>query len=310
LKILVTGGAGYLGTIVSEVFLNSGFSVTILDNLLYKQSSIAHLIPHPNLTFEYGDVRDSHLLKKLLNVNDVIIPLAAIVGAPACDKNPQEATSINKVSVKNMLRMLSRDQIVIMPTTNSAYGRGDSEHYCDERSPLNPISLYAKDKVDVEKELMELPNATSFRLATAFGVSPRMRLDLLLNNFVYRALTDRFLVIFEGHFRRNFIHVRDVAQAFLLALDNFGLFRGEIFNVGMSSANISKIELCRLISEKIPSFVYFEAELAKDPDQRDYLVLNDKIESLGFRAKYSLEYGIDELKKAIPLFSQQLFTNL
>jgi len=197
-----------------------------------------------------------------------------------------------------------------MPTTNSAYGQGGNNGYCDESSPLNPLSLYARDKVEVEQKLMSHPNATSLRLATVFGISPRMRLDLLVNNFAHRALTDGFIVIFEGHFKRNYIHVRDVVSAFLLSIEKPILFAGQIFNVGLSSANISKLELCQIIKEEIaPNLVFLEDSFGKDPDQRNYVVSNSKIESVGFKPTVSLEEGLRELKRGMAMFSRRVHSN-
>lgn len=309
-QILVTGGAGYIGSVLVEQLLLKDFEVVVLDNLMYKQSSLAHLISNPRLSFHYGDVRDLQKVKSLVKKADVVIPLAAIVGAPACAKDPQLASSINRDSVIDLFKMLGNEQVVLMPTTNSAYGKGESSGMCNELTPLNPISLYARDKVEVEKELMALPNFTSFRLATAFGVSPRMRLDLLVNNFVYKAMLDKYLVVFESHYRRNFIHVRDIANAFILALTNYDGFRNEVFNVGLSSANLTKLELCQRIAKQVQNFIFYESEFGKDPDQRDYLVSNEKIESLGFSPDYSLEFGIQEICHAFPMFSRQSFTNL
>jgi nucleoside-diphosphate-sugar epimerase len=258
----------------------------------------------------FGDVRNEALMKDLLKSADVIIPLAAIVGAPACDNDPIAAQSINKDSILWLIRQLSPNQHIIMPTTNSAYGSGDKNNYCDENSPLNPLSLYARGKVAVERALMEHPNATSFRLATVFGISPRMRLDLLVNNFTYRALTDGFVVVFEGHFKRNYIHVLDVVQAFNLALEKLEIFKGEIFNVGLSEANISKIELCVEIKKIIPNFTFLEAALGKDPDQRNYIVSNKKIEKLGFKPSISLSSGLQELAKGLRMFNHKPHANI
>ena len=280
MNILVTGGAGYIGSLLVPNLLSQGHFVTVIDNFMYGQTSLASSIRDEKLTLIFGDVRDESLMKKHLAKADVIIPLAAIVGAPACDSDPIAAQSINKDSILWLLKQLSPNQRIIMPTTNSAYGSGDQNNYCDENSPLNPLSLYARDKVTVEKALMDLPNATSFRLATVFGISPRMRLDLLVNNFAYRAITDGFVIVFEGHFKRNYIHVLDVIQAFNLGLNNEKNFKGEVFNVGLSEANISKIDLCREIQSLIPTFTYLEAALGKDPDQRNYVVSNQKIENL------------------------------
>jgi len=309
-RILVTGGAGYVGSVLVPELLSKGYHVTVLDNFMYKQTSLAGISREKNLELVFGDVRDTSLMKKHLSKSDVVVPLAAIVGAPACDKDPFQAESINRSAILWMLKELSSNQRVIMPTTNSAYGSGDKDNFCDENSPLNPLSLYARDKVIVEKELMNHANATSFRLATVFGISPRMRLDLLVNNFAFRAVTDGFIVIFEGHFKRNYIHIADVVQAFMLSIENPKNFTGQIFNVGLSSANISKLELCKKIKEIVPKFTYLESELGKDPDQRNYIVSNAKIEKFGFRPMMQLEDGLQELVKMLPMYNQKLFGNV
>ena len=309
-RVLVTGGAGYIGSTLVPDLLSKNHHVTVLDNFMYKQTSLASSVKHKNLSLVFGDVRDESLMKSLISKVDIIIPLAAIVGAPACDKDPIAAQAINKDSILWLLQQLSPAQQIIMPTTNSAYGSGDKNNFCDEKSPLNPLSLYARDKVVVEEALMHHENATSFRLATVFGLSPRMRLDLLVNNFVYRAITDGFVIVFEGHFKRNYIHVEDVVQAFNLALDHNERFKGEIFNVGLSEANISKLELCKEIQKIVPSFTFLEAALGKDPDQRNYIVSNTKIESRGFSPKINLREGLGELVKGLKMFDQKQFTNL
>jgi len=309
-KIFVTGGAGYIGSILVPELLSMGHHVTVVDNFMYRQPSLAAVISNPNFNLVYGDVRDRELLKKHVASADVVIPLAAIVGAPACAKDPLTASSINKEATIWLFEQLSSAQQIIMPTTNSAYGSGDKNNFCDEDSALNPLSLYAKDKVLVEKELMQKTKATSFRLATVFGISPRMRLDLLVNNFVHRALTDKFVVLFEGHFKRNYVHVRDVSRAFCFAVENPDKVEGEIFNFGLSEANISKQELCKAIQLYIPEFTYLDAPLAKDPDQRNYIVSNKKIESRGMKAKTSLSEGIAELVKGLQMFEQYPFSNL
>ena len=308
-RILVTGGAGYIGSVLVPELLSKGYHVTVLDSFIYKQTSLAGISREKNLDLVFGDVRDTGLMKKHLSKSDVVIPLAAIVGAPACDKDPFQAESINKNAILWMLKELSNNQRIIMPTTNSAYGSGDKDNFCDENSPLNPLSLYAKDKVIVEKELMNHVNATSFRLATVFGISPRMRLDLLVNNFAFRAVTDGFIVIFEGHFKRNYIHISDVVQAFMLSIENPQNFTGQIFNVGLSSANISKLELCEKIKKIVPKFTYLESELGKDPDQRNYIVSNEKIEKVGFNPVMQLDDGLKELVKMLPMYNQKLFGN-
>lgn len=309
-KILVTGGAGYIGSILVPELLSQGHQVTVVDNFMYKQPSLAGSIANPNLDLVYGDIRDASLMKKQLAGVDVVIPLAAIVGAPACAKDPLTASSINKDATIWLFEQLSDDQQIIMPTTNSAYGSGDKNNFCDESSPLNPLSLYAKDKVAVEEKLMQRSLATSFRLATVFGISPRMRLDLLVNNFVHRALTDKFVILFEGHFKRNYVHVRDVSRAFCFAVDHPEKVAGEIFNFGLSEANISKQELCKAIQEVIPEFTFLDAPLSKDPDQRNYIVSNAKIESRGMKAEVALSAGIRELVKGLKMFEQYPFSNL
>jgi len=310
LNILVTGGAGYIGSILVPFLLNQNHRVTVIDNFMYKQTSLASSIRDERLTLVFGDVRDESLMKEYISKADVIIPLAAIVGAPACDRDPTAAQSINKDSILWLLKQLSVSQRIIMPTTNSAYGSGDENNFCDEDSPLNPLSLYARDKVTVEKALMDHQKATSFRLATVFGISPRMRLDLLVNNFALRAISDGFVIVFEGHFKRNYVHLLDVVQAFNLAIMDEKNFNGEIFNVGLSEANISKIDLCREIQSIIPTFTYLEAALGKDPDQRNYIVSNKKIEKLGFKPKVSLQSGLIELVKGLQMFNHKPFSNL
>ena len=309
-NILVTGGAGYIGSTLVPDLLSKKHKVTVVDNFMYDQTSLATSIRDKNFEIIFGDVRDESLMKKLVSKADIIIPLAAIVGAPACDKDPVTAQSINKDSILWLLKQLSKSQQIIMPTTNSAYGSGDKNNFCDENSPLNPLSLYARDKVVVEKSLLEHENSTSFRLATVFGISPRMRLDLLVNNFTLRAITDGFVIVFEGHFKRNYIHILDVVQAFNLAIEKKDQFKGEIFNVGLSQANISKIELCQEIKKIVPDFLFLEAPLGKDPDQRNYIVSNKKIEALGFSPGVSLQEGLNELVKGLKMFNHKPFTNV
>lgn len=309
-RILLTGGAGYVGSVLTEELLRSGHEIVVYDNFMYKQTSLNHLMHSRRLEVIKGDIRDLERIRSQVNWADIIIPLAAIVGAPACDRDPVTATAINKHAIVNMFKMVSGSQRVLMPTTNSAYGSGAEDNTCDEDSPLNPISLYAKDKVEVEQELMLLPGSTSFRLATVFGMSARMRLDLLVNDFVRRAAIDGFVILFESHFKRNYIHIRDVAQAFNLAIEDPTNFAGEVFNVGLTSANLSKRELCERIKVFVPEFVFLESGLRKDPDQRNYVVSNSKIELRGFNPNFSLDDGINELLKGIPTLSTQLFGNL
>jgi len=309
-NILVTGGAGYVGSVLVPVLLQNGHKVTVIDNFLYKQPSLASVVSNKNFSLVYGDVRDKELMSKHISGADIIIPLAEIVGAPACLKDPQMASSVNKDSMLWMFDKISSSQQILMPTTNSAYGSGDENNYCDEESKLNPLSLYAKDKVHVEKYLMEKENATSFRLATVFGISPRMRLDLLVNNFVQRALTDRFVILFEGHFKRNYVHVKDVVDAFVFGVNNLDKVKGQIFNFGLSEANISKQQLCERIKNQLPDFTFQDAPLAKDPDQRNYIVSNKKIEAIGMKAKVTLDEGISELIKGLGMFTSYPYTNL
>ena len=308
-KILLTGGLGYIGSILTEYLLNENYKVTIVDNNTYKQNSLARFFLNQNLEVIKGDVRDIKLMTDLVKKNDIIIPLAALVGAPLCDKDPIASTSINKDSVKWLFEACSSEQILIMPTTNSAYGVGDKNHFCDEKSKLNPISKYAKDKVEVEKHLIDMKNFISLRLATVFGMSPRMRLDLLVNDFVYRAVTDGFIVIFEGQFKRNYIHVRDVANCFIHCLKNFNNMKNEIYNVGLSTANLSKLDLCHEIKKQIPKFYFSESDVNKDPDQRNYIVSNKKLEDTGFVAKVSLQKGISELIKGYQFIENLNYRN-
>lgn len=309
-RILVCGGAGYLGSILVPELLEEGHRVTVLDNFLYRQSSLHHVCYHPRFSIVRGDIRIETTLRPLLQEADVVIPLAAYVGAPLCSQDPVGAHSVNHDAILMMLQHLSKDQYVLMPTTNSAYGTSEGNTICTEDSPLRPISQYAIDKVEVEKRLLQHANAVSFRLATVFGMSPRMRLDLLVNDFVYRAVHDRCLVLFESRFRRNYIHVRDVARVFLHALHYLDAMKGQIYNVGLSDANLSKAELCRHIQRHLPAFVFLEAPVGKDPDQRDYIVSNEKIEATGFRPLFSLDEGIVELIKGYAMLRNTRYGNV
>ncbi len=306
-NILVTGGAGYIGSILVPNLLNEGHNVTVLDNFMYGQTSLNQLCANKNFNVYNGDVRLKHDLFPLLKQADIIIPLAAYVGAPLCNKDPIGATSTNKDAIFMMIDNLSKEQIVIMPTTNSAYGTGT---YCTEESALNPISRYAIDKVEVEKRLLDHPNTISYRLATVFGMSPRMRIDLLVNDFVHRAVKDRFTILFEGHFKRNYIHFSDISNAFIHGLNNYNNMKNEVYNVGLSEANISKKELCEIIQKYIPTFTFMEAEVGKDPDQRNYIVSNDKIESTGFKTQMGLDAGIQELIKGYRMIRNTVYGNI
>ena len=310
LKILVTGGAGYLGSIMVPDLLAEGHEVTVVDSFLYQQASLNHCTFFPNFDVLKTDVRNQLVMEPLLKKADVIIPLAALVGAPLCAADPIGAQTTNVDAMLQMLKFISKDQLILMPTTNSAYGSGHGDNFCDETSPLQPISKYAKDKLIVEEELMGHPNAVSFRLATVFGMSPRMRLDLLVNDFVYRAVNDRFVVLFESSFKRNYIHVRDVSAVFRYALKNISSMKNQIYNVGLSDANLSKAELCVEIRKQIDSFCYFEAAVGKDPDQRNYIVSNEKLAKTGFNTKYKLAEGISELIKGFQMIRNNKYGNI
>jgi nucleoside-diphosphate-sugar epimerase len=309
-NILVTGGAGYLGSILVPQLLADGHKLTVLDNLMYGQTSLSHVCYHDNFKIVRGDIRVETTMLPLIQQADIIIPLAAYVGAPLCNKDPVGASSVNHDAILMMLNHLSPQQRLIMPTTNSAYGSGDENNFCTEDSPLRPISQYAIEKVQIEKAIMEHPNAISLRLATVFGMSPRMRIDLLVNDFTYRAVYDRFVVLFEPHFKRNYIHVRDVTRAFQHCIANFERMRGQIFNVGLSEANVSKMELCEVISRHVHDFIFTEAAVGKDPDQRNYIVSNAKIEATGFKTEFSLDRGIAELVKGFTMLKNTKYGNV
>jgi nucleoside-diphosphate-sugar epimerase len=309
-NILVTGGAGYLGSTMVPDLLSAGHKVTVLDNFMFKQASLNHCCHHLNFNIIKGDIRQKDTMSAAMKDADVIIPLAALVGAPLCSLDPIGAKTINHDAIQLMLKLLSKDQIVLMPTTNSAYGTGDKDNYCNEESALRPISQYAIEKVEIEKELMQHHNAVSFRLATVFGMSPRMRIDLLVNDFTYRAVNDRFVVLFESHFKRNYVHVRDVSRVFQHAIINHDLMKGEIYNVGLSDANVSKKELCEHIQKQIPGFIFIDEQIGKDPDQRNYIVSNEKIESTGFKTEFSLERGINELIKGYTMIKNSRYGNV
>lgn len=310
-KVLVTGAAGYIGSTLVPALLDAGYSVTAVDNFMYDQDSLAAVCYHPSFSLVRGDVRSADVMRPLVKNADIIIPLAALVGAPLCDRDPIAATTTNKDAIVNMLPWLSRDQMVLLPITNSGYGIGETGKFCTEETPIKPISLYGRDKVAVEQTLLERhPSAISFRLATVFGISPRMRLDLLVNDFTYRAYTDRFIVLFESHFKRNYIHVRDVARVFLHGIEHFERMKGGPYNVGLSDANLSKRELCERIQAHLPSFVFIESAIGTDPDKRDYIVSNEKIERTGYRPAYSLDDGIRELIKGFAMIRNRRYSNV
>jgi len=307
--VLITGGGGYIGSVLVPIMLELGYKVTVIDNFMYGQVSLLDCCFNPNLTVVYDDVRNFETLSKYVAKADIIIPLAAIVGAPACDRISETAIDINLKQIETIANLQSKDQRVVFPVTNSGYGIGSREKECDESSPLRPISLYGRTKVEAEAILLEKQNGVTLRLATVFGVAPRMRMDLLVNDFVYRAYSDRYVVLFESHFRRNYIHVRDVAGAFLHGIDNFESMRGNAYNVGLTSANLSKMDLCLRIKEHVPDFHIVENEFAADPDKRDYIVSNAKIEASGWRPQFSLDDGISELLRLYRFLRVSNFNN-
>jgi nucleoside-diphosphate-sugar epimerase len=309
LSILVTGGAGYLGSTLAPALLNEGHRVTVLDNFLFAQTSLNHLCADPNFDVRRGDARDPEVLKPLLRDADVIIPLAALVGAPMCNNDKIGAESLNRDAVLTLIKLASKEQRIMMPVTNSGYGIGEAGKFCTEETPLRPITLYGRTKVEAEKAVLDRGNSISFRLATVFGMSPRMRIDLLVNDFVYRAINDRAVVLFEAHFKRNFIHVRDVARAFLHGICNFDTMKDQPYNVGLSEANLSKLELCQQIQRHLPKFVFLEAPVGEDPDKRDYIVSNEKIERTGYQPAFSLDAGIGELIKGYRMIRNSIYGN-
>jgi nucleoside-diphosphate-sugar epimerase len=309
LRILVTGGAGYIGSILVPLLLKEGHIVTVVDNLMYKQVTLLDCFADPHFHFIKGDAADESLMSQLIKKSDVIIPLAAIVGAPACKMLPTLAQMVNYDAVKLILKYITPSQKILFPNTNSGYGIGDQNAMCTEESPLNPVSLYGKLKVEIESELLSSGQAVCFRLATVFGVSPRMRLDLLVNDFTYRAYHDKSIVLFEEHFKRNYIHIQDVAAAFLFGLKNFDRMKGQAFNVGLSSANLSKRELCEKIKSYVPDLYIHAAPIGEDPDKRDYIVSNAKLEALGWAPKKTLDDGIKELLNAYKVIRLNHFAN-
>jgi nucleoside-diphosphate-sugar epimerase len=297
-NILITGGAGYIGSVLTSHLLSKGYKVTCMDNLSFGCNSLMHLIDNPNFTFIYGDVRDSDLLRKVIPQFDVIIPLSAIVGAPQCDLNPVDAKLINRDSVIEINKIRTNDQKLIFPTTNSGYGTTTGEIYCTEETPLNPISIYGKTKCEAEKALLESgKDVITLRLATVFGASPRMRTDLIVNNWVFKAFSEGSLVIFEKDFKRNFIHIKDIARCFEHCIKNFEFMKNKSYNVGLDAANISKQQLAEKIKEHFPKLDITYKNVGSDPDKRNYIVSNKRIMDTGFRCEFDLDYGISELKK-------------
>ncbi len=310
MKILVTGGAGYLGSVLVPELLKHGHEVTVVDSFMFKQNSLMDCCAYDTFSVVRGDCRDESLMARLVKNQDIIIPLAALVGQPLCGRDITAATTTNLDASKLLVKLCSRDQWILYPTTNSGYGIGEKGKYCTEETPLKPISLYGQTKTDSEQLYLDRGNSITFRLATVFGMSPRMRIDLLVNDFTYRAVTDRAIIIFEGHFKRNYIHIRDVARAFMHGIENFEKMKNEPYNLGLDDANLSKIELCQAIQRHLPDFVYLEAPIGEDPDKRDYIVSNAKILSTGFGPKYSIDMGIKELIKGYTILCNSIYSNV
>lgn len=309
MKIAITGGAGYIGSVLVPELLSLGHEVSVLDNFYFNQTALLDCCHNKNFNMVRGDARDRETVKKFIDGADFIIPLAALVGFPLCDYDKVAAKTTNLDAILMLLELRKPDQKIIYPCTNSGYGATDGKIYFTEDSPLNPISLYGTTKVEAEKAVLESGNSLTFRFATVFGASPRMRLDLLVNDFVYRAVNDRTMIIFEGHFKRNFIHIRDVVGAYVHAINNFDTMKGRAYNCGLSDANLSKIELCEKIKEHIPQFTFFESEINKDPDKRNYIVSNERLEATGWRPQYSLDDGIEELIKTYAIVKNKTFAN-
>ena len=310
MRILITGGAGYIGSVLTPSLLQAGHHVTVLDNFMFRQNSLSDCCHYDTFDVVRGDCRNESHMKELVRKFDLIIPLAALVGAPMCDQDPVGATSINLEAVQMLCRVASKDQWIIMPVTNSGYGIGEKEKSCTEETPLRPISLYGTTKVRAEEAVLERENGMSFRLATVFGMSPRMRIDLLVNDFVYRAIHDRAVVIFEGHFKRNFIHIRDIARLFMHGIENFEKMKGRTYNAGLNDANLSKLELCEVIKKHLPKFVYLEAPIGEDPDKRDYIVSNERLAGTGFKPEWNLDRGIVELIKGYRILTNRVHSNV
>ena len=303
MNILIPGGAGYIGSVLSEMLLQQNHNVVVVDVFKFNENSLNHLINNPNFTVYKKDVRS--LDKDFLKNFDCIIPLSAVVGAPACNLSQDEAKTVNRDSIKNIIDCISDQQLMIYPTTNSGYGATTGEIHCDEKTPLNPISLYGTLKKEAEDMVMSRLNSICYRMATVFGISPRPRSDLLVNDFVYKAYNDKSIVLFESHFKRNFIHVRDIANAYSFSINNFDSLKSEIYNLGLSNANLTKMELCEKIKIYIKDLNIFTSEFGKDPDKRNYIVSNDKIEKKGFKASISIDEGIKELIKYYSIITKK-----
>jgi nucleoside-diphosphate-sugar epimerase len=309
-RVLVTGGAGYLGSMLVPRLLDAGYAVTVLDTFQRGDTDLASCCANDDFEPVRGDARLENLIRPLLAKADIVIPLAALVGAPLCARDQVGALTTNRDAVVMLTKLLSRDQKIIYPTTNSGYGVGEAGKFCTEESPLRPVSLYGTTKVEAEMAVLDSGNGVTLRLATVFGMAPRMRIDLLVNDFTLRAVLDRAVVIFEGHFKRNYIHVRDIARAFQHAIENYGTMNNQPYNAGLSDANLSKLELCEVIKKQVPSFVYLESPIGEDPDKRDYIVSNTKIEGTGYKTEWSLDRGIAELIKGYRMLNTRRFANV
>jgi nucleoside-diphosphate-sugar epimerase len=310
MKILITGGAGYLGSVLVPTLLRNGYEVSVVDTFMFRQNSLTDCCQYDGFEVIRADCRDKSVMESLVAKADVIIPLAALVGAPLCDRDKIATQTTNYEAVDMLCQLASKDQWVLIPTTNSGYGIGEKGKFCTEETPLRPISLYGITKVKAEEAVLNRENSISFRLATVFGMSSRMRVDLLVNDFVYRAVQDRSVLVFEGHFKRNYIHIQDVARVFLHGINNFSAMKGQPYNVGLDDANLSKLELCAEIKKHLPKFVYIEAQIGEDPDKRDYIVSNARLAGTGFKPEWSLSRGIQELIKGYTMLRNTIYSNV
>ena len=310
MRVLITGGAGYIGSILAPTLLARGDDVTVLDVFPGSAAPLADCCRYPGFSAVRGDARDPRLLDELIPRHDAIIPLAALVGAPLCARDAVGATTLNRDAVRAVVDRLSPDQRLVYPTTNSGYGVGAADAYCTEDSPLRPVSLYGTTKVEAEAAVLDSGRGATLRLATVFGMAPKMRIDLLVNDFTLRAVRDRFIVVFEGHFRRNYIHVRDVAKAFLHVLDDYDALKGRPYNVGLSTANLTKLELCERIKAHVPALVVLESAIGEDPDKRDYIVSNARIEGTGWSPDWTLDDGVRELLTGYRMLNPMNFSNV